>query len=94
MIAFRTNEITDANPETDQAVVTFKSEATQTPAPDETNKVTEEKGTQTTKNEILCFQIKKESMTKWGKIGFDIFVNFVLQAVDEGTDLYTGIRYI
>ena len=57
-------------------------------------KATEEKATQTPENEILCFQIKKGSVIAWGKIGFDVFVNFVLQALDEGTDLYSGIRYI
>ena len=54
----------------------------------------QEKATQTPENEILCFQIEKEIVIAWGKIGFDVFVNFVLQAVDEGTDLYSGIRYI
>ena len=37
---------------------------------------------------------EKTSMIAWGKIGFDVFSNFVLQAVDEGTDLYSGIRHI
>jgi len=50
--------------------------------------------TQMPENEILCFQIEKGSVIAWGKIAFDVFVNFVLQAVDEGTDLYSGIRYI
>ena len=57
-------------------------------------KATQEKATQTPENEILCFQIEKGRVIAWGKIAFDIFVNFVLQAVDEGTDLYSGIRYI
>ena len=57
-------------------------------------KATQEKATQTPENEILCFQIEKGRVIAWGKIGFDVFVNFVLQAIDEGTDLYSGIRYI
>ena len=36
---------------------------------------------------------EKGSVIAWGKIGFDVFSNFVLQAVDEGTDLHSGIRY-
>ena len=52
-----------------------------------------EKASQTP--EILpCFNIDKGNAIAWGKIGFDVFVNFVMQAVDEGTDLYNGIRYI
>ena len=87
--------------------VTFVNESTQTFNEDKceidpeqvtfikaTEEATEEKATQTPENEILCFQIKKGSVIAWGKIGFDVFVNFVLQALDEGTDLYSGIRYI
>mgnify|MGYP001238864321 FL=1 len=36
---------------------------------------------------------EKGSVIAWGKIGFDVFSNFVLQAVDEGTDLHSGIRF-
>ena len=83
--------------------VTFVDEATQTSNehiletdPEQVTLIeaTQEKSTQTPENRILSFQIEKGNVIAWGKIGFDIFVNFVLQAVDEGTDLYSGIRYI
>ena len=93
----------DRNPcPVDVVTVTFKSEATQTSESVEDkidhenapfiSTTYEEKATQTP--EILCFKFEKGSVIAWGKIGFDVFVNFVLQAVDEGTDLYNGIRYI
>ena len=102
---FSTNEIAekDQNPEHVVVKVTFVDEATQTSNehkldtdPEQVTlvKATQEKATQMPENEILCFQIEKGSVIAWGKIGFDVFVNFVLQAVDEGTDLYSGIRYI
>ena len=83
--------------------VTFVDEATQTSKehkwdvnPEQVTliKATQEKATQMPENDFLCFQIEKGNVIAWGKIGFDVFVNFVLQAVDEGTDLYSGIRYI
>ena len=83
--------------------MTFVDEATQTSNehkldvdPEEVTLIeaTQEKATQMPENEILCFKIEKGNVIAWGKIGFDVFVNFVLQAVDEGTDLYSGIRYI
>ena len=36
---------------------------------------------------------EKGSVIAWGKIGFDVFSNFVLQAVDEGTDLHSGFLF-
>ena len=83
--------------------VTFVDEATQTSNehkldmdPEQVTLIeaTQEKATQTPENGIRCFKIEKGSVILWGKIGFDVFVNFVLQAVDEGTDLYSGTRYI
>ena len=83
--------------------VTFVDEATQTSNehkldtdPEQVTliKATQEKATQMPENDVLCFKIEKGNVIAWGKIGFDVFVNFVLQAVDEGTDLYSGIRYI
>ena len=83
--------------------MTFVDEATQTSNEHTCNvdteqvtsiEPTQEKATQTQENEILCCKIEKGSVIAWGKIGFDILMNFVLQAVDEGTDLYSGIRFI
>ena len=102
---FSNNEVAEKaeNPEPVVVKVTFVDEATQTSNehkldtdPEQVTliKATQEKATQMPENEILCFQIEKGSVIAWGKIGFDVFVNFVLQAVDEGTDLYSGIRYI
>ena len=97
---FSTNEIAekDQNPEHVVVKVTFVDEATQTSNEHKLDVDPEQmtliKATQMPENEILCFQIEKGSVIAWGKIGFDVFVNFVLQAVDEGTDLYSGIRYI
>ena len=93
----------DRNPSPIDVKVTFKTQATQTSETVETVEdkrdleslpftIQEEKATQTP--DIPCFNIEKGSAIAWGKIGFDVFVNFILQAVDEGTDLYNGIRYI
>ena len=102
---FSNNEVAEKaeNPEPVVLKVTFVDEATQTSNehkmdmdPEQVTLIeaTQEKATQTPENRILSFQIEKGNVIAWGKIGFDIFVNFVLQAVDEGTDLYSGTRYI
>ena len=39
------------------------------------------------------FTVKEQNVTR-GKIGFDVFTTFILPAVDECTDLYTGVRFI
>ena len=52
------------------------------------------KSTESAQSDTLpTISFGKEFLILWGKIAFGWFLNFVLPAIDEVTDLYSAIRY-